>query len=288
VATPGFVGVPQFGSDLRTDAGMDFEPEYIAAAPDGRRAFVTLQEAHGIAELDLRTNTFTQIVGLGAKDFSVPGNELDHSNEDGGVVFMNHPYKGLYQPDAIAAYKWRGGTYLVMANEGDFREDGEDDERFEDLDGDLEDLPAGRLNVLVPPSEEDDYYAAGGRSFSIRDDNGTLIYDSGSILDMAAADAGIYDDGRSDDKGMEPEGVALLEMRGRTYAFIGLERTEKGAVAVFDTTSPHDVTFLGLIVNEIAVRPEGLVTYQYKGKHYLVVANEETGPTVTSLYRVDP
>jgi hypothetical protein len=29
-------------------------------------------------------------------------------------------------PDAIASYKWRGQTYLVMANEGDFREDNAD------------------------------------------------------------------------------------------------------------------------------------------------------------------
>jgi hypothetical protein len=155
-----------------------------------------------------------------------------------------------------------------MANEGDFREDGEDEERIEDLDEDLEDLPEGRLQVLVPPSVGDDYYAAGGRSFSIRDDEGTLIYDSGSLLDQEAHNLGLYDDGRSDAKGMEPEGVALLEIRGRTYAFVGLERTEESAVAVFDITNPDDVTFLEMIVN--------------------IVANEETGPTVTSLYRVDP
>ena len=29
----------------------------------------------------------------------------------------------LYQPDTLATYKHRGKTYVVMANEGDFRED---------------------------------------------------------------------------------------------------------------------------------------------------------------------
>ena len=56
VATAGFVGVPTEGSNLRTNTGMDFEPEYIAVTQDGTRAFVTLQEANAIAVLDLTTN----------------------------------------------------------------------------------------------------------------------------------------------------------------------------------------------------------------------------------------
>ena len=53
---------------------MDFEPEYIAVEKVGSRAFVTLQEANAIAVLDLSLNAFTEIIGLGAKDFSLPEN----------------------------------------------------------------------------------------------------------------------------------------------------------------------------------------------------------------------
>ena len=44
IATAGFEDVPQFGTHLRTNVGMDFEPEYIAVEKDGSRAFVTLRK----------------------------------------------------------------------------------------------------------------------------------------------------------------------------------------------------------------------------------------------------
>ena len=62
-ATAGYDNVPQFGTHLRTNVGMDLEPEYIAIEKDGTRAFVTLQEANGIAILDLSSNAFTEIIG---------------------------------------------------------------------------------------------------------------------------------------------------------------------------------------------------------------------------------
>ena len=89
IATAGFENVPQFGTNLRTNVGMDFEPEYIAIEKDGSRAFVTLQEANAIAVLDLSLNAFTEIIGLGAKDFSLPGNEFDPKDNDGTVNFIN-------------------------------------------------------------------------------------------------------------------------------------------------------------------------------------------------------
>ena len=78
---------------------------------------------------------------------------------------------------------------------------------------------------------------------SIRAVDGTLVYDSGRILDTEAASRGVYDDGRSRDKGVEPEGVALLDIGGRTYAFVGLERTTSSTVAVFDITTRTTLNF---------------------------------------------
>src|SRR6185503_10575493 len=65
IATAGLENVPQFGTNLRTNVGMDFEPEYIAIDQDGARAFVTIQEANAIAVLDLSLNAFTEVIGLG-------------------------------------------------------------------------------------------------------------------------------------------------------------------------------------------------------------------------------
>ena len=263
---------------------MDFEPEYITVSHDGHTAYVTLQEANAIGVLDLKENVFTKVIGLGAKDFSLPGNEIDPLDNDGKVIFGSHPAKGLYMPDAIAAYKYRGKTYLVMANEGDFRED--DGDRIAANSNGLGGAGMlARLRVSATDSSPGNLFAAGARSMSIRDTDGNLVYDSGSILDREADKRKIYDDGRSRDKGVEPEGVALLDIGGRTYAFVGLERTLKGAVAVFDVTVPHETTFVDMIVTEGDVAPEGLAGYRHKGDYYLAIANEVS--STTTLYLIE-
>ncbi|MGE3510807.1 MAG: choice-of-anchor I family protein [Vicinamibacterales bacterium] len=285
IATAGFAGVPVVGSAVRTTTGMDFEPEYIAVSPDGAHAFVTLQEANAIGVLDLITNAFTRVIGLGVKDFGLPGNEIDPLND--GVLpptFGSHNVKGLYMPDGIAAYKWRGATYLAMANEGDFREDDGDRSAAGGLGATP---PLNNLRISNTDSSSGDYYAAGGRSFSIRDTDGNLVYDSGAILDKKAAELGIYDDGRSRDKGVEPEGLALHKIGGRTFAFVGLERTLKSAVAIFDVTDPTNVSYIDMVVTDGDLAPEGLILFESKGRTYLAIANETApagGTSNTTLY----
>ena len=60
----------------------DFEPEYIAVAPDNARAFITLQETNAFAVLDLTTRTFVDIVPAGLKD---------HSRSLPSVITTNFP-----------------------------------------------------------------------------------------------------------------------------------------------------------------------------------------------------
>ncbi|WP_229008810.1 choice-of-anchor I family protein [Methylophilus sp. Leaf408] len=279
-ATATLNGVATSGSHIRTNTGMNFEPEYIAVSQDGSKAYVTLQEANAIGILDLHTNTFTNVVGLGAKDFSQPGNTLDPLN-NGTVSFVNANVKGLYMPDGIDTYSAGGKTYLVMANEGDFREDDGDRSAASSLGATGE---LANIRVSNTDSSPGDLYAAGARSFSIRDANGALVYDSGDILDKEAAARGIYDDGRSRDKGVEPEGVELFTLDGRTIAAVGLERTTTGAIALFDITDPTKVSFIDMIVSTGDLAPEGLTAFTFDGKSYLAFANE--GSNTTSLYSI--
>ena len=194
-------------------------------------------------------------------------------------------------PDGMASYKYRGRTYLVLANEGDFREDNADRSAAGSAPYFAPD-PLDRLRISNVDSSPGNLYAAGARSMSIREADGTLVYDSGSILDTEAHERGIYDNGRSRDKGVEPEGVALLDIRGRTYAFVGLERTTTAAIAVFDVSDPNHVTFLDMIVTPGDLSPEGLSAFAYRGRYYLAIANEVAAPnqatTHTTLYRIDP
>lgn len=288
LATAGFSGVALSGQNLRTNIGIDLEPEYIAINNEGTKAFVTVQEANGVAVLDLTTNQFTNVIGLGVKDFSLANNFIDPNDQDSQIGNLRPiPVKGLYQPDNIVTHQYRGQTYLVMANEGDTREDELDKRRISqvsELDASVTD-DLDRLSIATTDSTPGNIVTFGGRSFSIRNEAGNLIYDSGNLLDAEAVKRGIYDDGRSDDKGVEPEGVTLLDIGGRTYAFVGLERTLKSAVAIFDITNPNQVSFIDMIVTPGDRAPEGLSAYHYRGNFYLCIANEVSN--TTTLYLLD-
>lgn len=281
-ATAGLVGVPTTGSNIRTNTGMDFEPEYIAVNAAGTKAYVTLQEANAIGVLDLNTNSFEKIIGLGAKDFSLPGNTLD-TNNNGIISFTSPNVKGLYQPDAIATYNVGGSTYLVTANEGDFRED-DGDRSAASTVGATGDL--GPLRILNTESSPGQLFTAGTRDFTIRDADGNLVYSSGDILDTKAAELGIYNDVRSRDRGVEPEGVELITLGGRTFALIGLERTTQAAIGIFDITDPANSSFIDFIVTNGDTAPEGLEGFILNGEYYLAIANE--GSNTTTVYNLAP
>lgn len=277
--TAGLVGVPTTGSAIRTFPDMDFEPEYIAVNAAGTQAFVTLQEANAIGVLDLGTQQFVSVVGLGTKDFNTAGNGIDVNRSNGPGPLVPVDVRGLYQPDGIAAYEANGQTFLVMANEGDSREDGTDEVDARDVPGAIVPAGGGKLTVSAPDSSAAELVIFGARSFSIRDAAGNLVFDSGNQLDAEAILRGIYDDGRSDNKGVEPEGVELFETDGRMYAFVGLERTTKGAIAVYDITDPANASFVDMIVTEGDRAPEGLKVFSIGGVDYLAIANETSNTT---------
>jgi hypothetical protein len=272
----------------------DPEPEYIAVDPGGQRAYVTLQEANGIAVLNLETLAFEKIVPLGLKDFSLAGNEIDPGDQDTRIELRSAAVKGLYQPDTIASYRHRGQTYLVMSNEGDARDNGagdsEDERRGATGNASIEYVPDGtelaRLNLSnVDSARGGPLVKFGAHSFSIREPDGTIVYDSGSLLDREAIRLGIYDDGRSDNKGVEPEGLALLHVEARVLAFVGLERTLKSAIGVFDITDPSAVRYLDMIVSDGDLSPEGLVAFRAGHQYHVAVANEVSD--TTSLFEID-
>ena len=280
VATAGFAGVTQTGANMRTNTGMDFEPEYIAVNGAGTKAYVTLQEANAIGVLDLNTNSFEKVVGLGVKDFSVAGNQIDPLN-NGTISFISPNVKDLYMPDGIAAYESNGNNYLVMANEGDYREDDIDRSAASTLSAVA---PLNNLRVSNTDSSTGNLFTAGARSFSIRDTEGNLVFDSGDFLDKKAAELGIYDDARSRDKGVEPEGVSIFSLGNRKLAAIGLERTLKSAVALYDITDAANASFLDMIVTDGDISPEGLQAFESNGKIFLSIANEVSNST--TLYSI--
>jgi hypothetical protein len=108
---------------------------------------------------------------------------------------------------------------------------------------------------------------------------GQLVANIGKDLEQHVVDAvgNMYDDGRSDNKGVEVESVTVAVVNGRTLAFIGLERAD--AVAIYDITIPSTPVFVQLFATGDA--PEGLMFVKPKdspnGKSMLIVSSEGDG-----------
>ncbi|VEP17401.1 Alkaline phosphatase [Hyella patelloides LEGE 07179] len=247
---------------------------------------------------------------LGLIDFDPT--TLDASDADEGINLQNYPIYGLLQPDAIASYQVSGETYYITANEGDAREE---DVRLAEVTLDPNAFPnaaelqadnvLGRLNISSIDGDTDgdgDYdriFTYGGRSFSIFDSRGNLVYDSGD--DFATITSQFFPDlfnsqgttdsfdNRSDDKGAEPEGVVIGEIGGKNYAFIGLERISGAMIYdVSDPTNPEFVTYQNATDeagNAIDIGPEGLTFIAAEdspnGEPTLVVTNEISNTTTT-------
>lgn len=278
----------------------DMEPEYVAVSDDAKTAYVACQENNAIAVVDIATATITKVIALGFKDLSLAENALDATDKDDSIgnfkTFSN--LVGMYQPDAIAVVNIGGTDYILTANEGDARDyDGYSEEvRVEDLRLDPTAFPnaatlqtdeeLGRLKTTTTMGDTDgdgDYdmiYAYGGRSFTIWDTDGNIVFDSKNQFakTLAANYPENYAANRDDDKGSEPESITVGVIDGKTYAFIGLERT--GGVMVYDISNPASAEFVQFYnKNGYDMSPEGLIFISRaesdNGTAYLISTNEE-------------
>jgi len=212
------------GNLINTTVAMDLEPEYVSISKDNKYAYISIQENNGLAIINLEDNSL-ELKGLGFKDWS--NLQFDASDKDGGVNFKSYPgLYGMYQPDTIASFSWKGANFIVSANEGDAREyffdasdeadciakggldydakDGclayIDESRAEDLalaanfdylNNDDNDI--GRLKVTTVKGDKNNdgqyesLYAYGARSFTIWDSNGLVVFDSGDQIARVTA-----------------------------------------------------------------------------------------------------
>lgn len=135
----------------------------------------------------------------------------------------------------------------------------------------------GRLKTIKDLNTDEVLYGFGGRGFSIFDSKGNLVFDSGNLTEELAIELGVYDDGRSDDKGTEVEGITTAMINGRTYAFVGLERAKSSTILQFDVSNPAKSVFVQALQNPDSISAEGLQVITIDGVSYLQAANEVTG-----------
>ena len=283
----GFAGVTlpdgiRISGPAGTTQATDIEPEYVSVL--GNYAYVTLQENNGVAKVNLISNTIEKIFALGAVDYSTQLVDLtDRDNSSGTTGFfkplLGQAYEGLRMADGIAAYSVRGKDFFVTANEGDGRDGYPWAPYTDEARGSGNANRIKRLTDDAAVGSADRITTFGSRSISIFDaESGALLWDSGNSLQTIAVAAGMYADSRSDDKGVEPEGIVVAQLNGRSYAIASLERTTSSMLVVFDVTDPSAGQFVTSTVINGSVSPEGLHIVEAKqsptGRAQLVVSNE--------------
>ncbi|MEO1611147.1 MAG: choice-of-anchor I family protein, partial [Pseudomonadota bacterium] len=264
-----FNGLEDFARDagIRIQEGVSFaedvEPEFIAISPDGATAFVSLQENNAIAKIDIATLQVIDIFSLGTVDFS---GESALDADDNGIIDIRNfdNLVGFRMADSIATFEVDGQTFLATANEGDSRDFDEDrvGDLVEDglIDPSVDTTGLERLEVSTIDGDTDGdgdvdvIHTFSSRSFSIFDEDGNLVFDSGSEFEQIIAeiaperfndDDGDDGEDRSDAKGPEPEAVAIGDVGGRLYAFIGLERDS--GIMIYDISEPESAFFVNYI-----------------------------------------
>jgi len=319
-------------SSVVNNVSKDFEPEFVTAV-DNNYAYVTIQEANAIGKLNIGTASFESVTR--AFESKVSRVARDTSDRDAGAgprTYAN--VVGASQPDAIAGFTLGSGQYFVTANEGDAREYTclNDDLRGSALKVDAKRFPdwktlsgsaaLGRAKVNPTIGDKDGdgdidtIHLRGSNSMTMYR-NGLVIWDSADLLDQIQTQAfGVANingshswssdkstmnyvgQDRSDDKGAEPEGVAVGMVGDRRIAILGLERMT--ALAIFDITNPGNPVFqewLQILPTKATPAkdvkhwsPEGIVfvpaNKSPSGKALIITSYELSGSL--SIHQIEP
>lgn len=282
------------------------EPEHCSIIQN--TVYVTLQDNNAIAEFDLVTNKWTVIRSLGTITQKIDASDRDGPSA-GKAYKVDDNVAGLPMPDQVGAFQIGVTRYLITANEGDARPDDGDVSRLSSANTDASLAPLlpesvmGRLNVSTVNGDTDNDgdidvpTMFGTRSFTIWNAaTGVRVFDSGSLEPLLAGLApGFHNindgsasawDTRSDDKGPEPEAVAVGTFGSSTLAFIGLER--QNGVLAYDVSTPTKPVFVGYINNLPlgVISPESLLfvpaASSPTGEPLLISGYEGTGAANTS------
>lgn len=204
--------------------------------------------ARNVAAVTCQENNHVILVDLrtGAVvgDFSVGAADLDGVDtvEDDRIVQGDLLLGVRREPDAIA---WIGRRRLATADEGD-------------LDG-------------------------GSRGFTLFEaDTGAVVYEAGNELERLAARIGHYPEGRSENKGGEPEGILAARYGPDRLLFVGLERAS--FVAVYELDRDDRPTFVQALPG--GVGPEGLLAIPQRGLFVTASENDDRGAAFRSVLTI--
>lgn len=237
-APAGFVQVLDLAGDPSTWVP---EPVVLDAADlagldtpeDAEPEYVDINEDDELI-LTLQENNGLVVIDLATREvvraFSAGSVRLEGvDTTDDGVFNATDTLEVPREPDSV---QWVGDGLVATANEGDWK--------------------------------------GGSRGWSVFDTTtGEVVWDAGTSFEDLVVAHGSFNDGRADNKGAEPEGLAFAEVGGTPYAFVGSERSN--LVAVYDMTDPTAPAFVQALPTTNG--PEGLLPVP--SRDLLVVSSEE-------------
>lgn len=179
-------------------AADDPEPEFVDIN-DQDLAVVTLQENNHLAVVDLKSGKVVSHFSAGSTTVEfVDKTEEELGPQRKGLISLTETVEDRRrEPDAVA---WIDNDTFATANEGDYK---------------------------------DEFGVEGGsRSFTLFNIDGTVEYEAGNTFEHLIASIGHYPEGRSANKGNEPEGIEVGTFQNRTLLFVASERAN--AVGVYE------------------------------------------------------
>jgi len=257
---PGSIDVIQFNKDnpalsivrtidlvtaLNNSSGVNYpndpQPEYVAIHPSQTRAAITLQENNAVAVIDISDPENPELIRIFSTGKVVRTNNSDLI--DDSEINLVDSFTGRREPDTIAYLE---SGFIVTANEGDTSYDTFGEQEY-----------------------------SGGRSFTIFDEFGNVMFDSGAQMEMQAIVYGHYPDERSHKRGIEVEGITTARLNGVDYVFPASERGSY--ISVYRAANPMNPEFVCFLPTGIA--PEGILAIGNRNdnKILLVTANEKDG-----------
>jgi hypothetical protein len=237
-----------------TFSAADLSP-VAAAAADGsdlEPEFVDINRRDE-AVVSFQENNHLAIVNLrtGKTIANFPAGEAELRNVDTAeedLITLDTTITRRREPDAVA---WISDDAFATANEGD----------YEDANGE----------------------AGGSRGFTVFRRDGTVLFESHESFEHALVRIGHYNEGRSENKGVEPEAIEYGRFGGRSLLFVGSERSN--AVGVYDV---HDGEPELLQLLPTGISPEGLKAIPARGLFVASTETDEAGagiPTMINIYR---
>ncbi len=269
------------------------QPDSIAVSPDGMYAAVVIENER---DEDLGNGAPPQLPAGALQIITLNGAPSDWSVSNVDLTGIADLYAGDPEPeyvdinsDNIAVVSLQENNHIILVD----LSDGHIVNHFSagtvnltQIDGTEEDpaiisLSKSKDGVLREPDGvawiDNNHFATadegdldgGSRGFTLFNTDGEVIYNSANQLDHLTVRFGHYPDGRSGNKGNEPENVELGIYGEERYLFVNSERAS--LVFVYDVADPAHPIFRQALPAGVA--PEGALAIP--SRNLLVVASEK-------------